>query len=155
MLFLFFRDKVKSVLKLFEIMHKPNTYEIGRILASSGFRKLQLELPQDSSWGVDWALVKIEARNSYVSNYIGDFKTTIRPIAARFSWNPRGSYQSSPRHRYPLVGLILDPTPGRATSSLGEIGVLTYVCNSAVATGMPYSSGDGQPALPLVMPKES
>jgi len=36
---------------------------------------LQLELPQDSSWGVDWALVKIEARNSYVSNYIGDFKT--------------------------------------------------------------------------------
>jgi hypothetical protein len=50
------------------------------------------------------ALVKIEARNSYVSNYIGDFKTTIRPIAARFSWNPRGS----------------------------------YVCSSAVATGMPF-----------------
>jgi hypothetical protein len=41
----FFRDKVKSVLKLFETMHKPNTYEIGHIFASKWFSGVAARAP--------------------------------------------------------------------------------------------------------------
>ena len=81
----FFQDKVQSVFKLFDILYTANSYEIGHVFATSGFQEIEIS-------NLSWALIKVEARNSNVSNYIGDFGSSIRPIAAKFSWSPQTAY---------------------------------------------------------------
>lgn len=42
----FFQDKVQSVFKLFDILYTPNSYEIGHVFATSGFREIEISNPQ-------------------------------------------------------------------------------------------------------------
>jgi hypothetical protein len=43
---LFFQDKVQAGVELFDILYTPNSYEIGYVFATSGFREIEISHPQ-------------------------------------------------------------------------------------------------------------